>query len=96
MLPLYVQNPTGFMLGMAFYPNRHHWHRAGAAGSILANQGNAVLIGGIGECYFSVAIARACIRDGGLRGQATTEPVVHFCTAAWSGPLGSDSLRRQI
>ena len=38
--------------------------QAGAAGGILANQGNAVLIGGIGESYFAVAIARACIRDG--------------------------------
>ncbi len=37
-----------------------------AAGSFLANQRNAVLIGGTGtgKSHLAVAIARACIRDG--------------------------------
>ena len=40
--------------------------RALAAGGFLANQRNAVLIGGTGtgKSHLAVAIARACIRDG--------------------------------
>ena len=54
----------GLHAGYGFLSESSSLAQAGAAGGILANQGNAVLIGGIGESYFAVAIARACIRDG--------------------------------
>jgi DNA replication protein DnaC len=39
-----------------------------ATGTFIANQRNAVLIGGTGKTYLAIAIARSCIRTG-LRGR---------------------------